>query len=479
MEFKTPGRCKRWDEFNARWKAIAPELASDEVLYGADGALGKPYTLKNKLIGNRWAIHPMEGWDGTGDGLPSEDTLRRWQRFGLSGAKLIWGGEAVAVMAEGRANPHQLYVNPSVDTRAGLAQLREALIDSHESTGAATDDIYIGLQLTHSGRFCRPTGDGPAPRIAYRHPVLDARAGVQSDDAILSDMELEGITERYVQAATHAQAAGFEFVDVKCCHGYLLHELLGAKTRPGPYGGSFENRTRFFRETVAAIRSACPGLDIGVRVSIGDLHPFSPGEDRRGEPTGWNDSLPYTYGFGVDEQDPRRVDLTESFLLLELLRGMGISLVNLTLGSPYYNPHLQRPAAYPPSDGYQPPEDPLHQVAEHLRITRQCKSAYPDLALVGTGYSYLQEWLPNVAQHELAQGHVDFVGLGRMVLSYPELPLHVLRGQPLERKKICRTFSDCTTGPRNGLRSGCYPLDAHYKVRPDYTILKEIKERMN
>lgn len=479
MDFKTPGRHKDWRSFQDHWTGVAPDLGSDETLHSLDGPLAQPYSLGERTIGNRWAIHPMEGWDGTHEGLPTLDTLRRWQRFGASGAKLIWGGEAVAVTAAGRANPHQLFVNPEVDSTRGLASLREALVEAHNEHFKQTDDLYLGLQLTHSGRFCRPTAEGPKPRVAYRHPVLDRRAGVDSDAAVLSDAELDDLTGDYVAAAKVAQEAGFGFVDVKCCHGYLLHELLGAKTRPGPYGGSLENRTRFFRNTVEAIRSACPGLDVVVRVSIGDLYPFSPGEDSTGEARGWEAHVPYSFGFGVDEQDPRRVDLRESFEFLELVQGLGIQLVNLTLGSPYYNPHLQRPAAFPPSDGYQPPSDPLLQVAEHLRITRRCKERFPALGLVGTGYSYLQEWLPNVAQHEVSRGHVDFVGLGRMVLSYNDLPRDVLRGDRLKRNLICRTFSDCTTGPRNGLRSGCYPLDAHYKKSEDAQRLKEIKERLD
>jgi NADPH2 dehydrogenase len=478
MDFKTPGRHKVWQSFQDHWTGLAPDMGSDAELLGQEGSLAQPIQVGDRVIGNRWAIHPMEGWDGTPDGLPSEDTLRRWQRFGASGAKLIWGGEAVAVSAEGRANPNQLHINPEVDIEAGLANLRQVLVAEHVEQCESADGLYVGLQLTHSGRFCRPSKAGAAPRIAYRHPVLDKRAGVTSEAALLTDTELDDLTGAYVRAAQIAQAAGYEFVDVKCCHGYLLHELLGAKTRPGPYGGSFENRTRFFRNTVEAIRSACPGLDVAVRVSIGDLFPFSPGTDRTGEPLGWEEHLPYTFGFGVNDQDPREVDLTESYQFLQVVQDLNIRLVNLTLGSPYYNPHLQRPAAYPPSDGYSPPADPLMQVAQHLRITRQCKAAFPELALVGTGYSYLQEWLPNVAQYEVAGGHVDFVGLGRMVLSYPDMPLDVDRGNKLKRNLICRTFSDCTTGPRNGLPSGCYPLDAHYKKREDAVRLKKIKEQL-
>ena len=399
MKFKTPGKHKLFDGFREHWHSIAPDIGCDEKLGAGQGALAQSYQLGERTIGNRWAIHPMEGWDATPEGLPSEDTLRRWRRFGMGGAKLIWGGEAVAVMPAARANPNQLFINPEQDSVAGLGKLRSELLGAHREAGLSTEDLYMGLQLTHSGRFSRPSAKGLQPRIAYRHPVLDARFGISSDAALLSDMELGEISAHYVQAAKASSAAGFDFVDVKCCHGYLLHELLGAKTRPGPYGGSFENRTRFFRETVAAIRAECPGLEIAVRVSIGDLFPFSPAEGRRGAPSGWEEHLPYSFGFGVDEQDPRCIDLEESFRFLALLQELKITLVNLTLGSPYYNPHMQRPASYPPSDGYLPPEDPLHQVAQHLRVMRQCKAAFPDLALVGTGYSYLQEWLPNVAQY--------------------------------------------------------------------------------
>jgi hypothetical protein len=146
--------------------------------------------------------------------------------------------------------------------------------------------------------------------------------------------------------------------------------------------------------------------------------------------------------------------------------------VNITVGSPYYCPHLQRPAYYPPSDGYLPPEDPLRGVIGHLNAVRRCKAAFPELPLVGTGYSYLQEYLPHVAQHEVGRGHVDLVGIGRMVLAYPELPADVLAGRPLDARRICRTFSDCTTGPRNGLVSGCFPLDPHYRALPEAALVR-------
>ena len=478
MRFVTPGKIKDVAAFAHRWHEIAPDLGCDLELHGSAGPLGRPFQLGDRTIGNRFCIHPMEGWDGTADGLPTERTLRRWGRFGTSGAKLIWGGEAFAVSPDGRANPHQLHLNPRADSASGLAQLLEVLKREHAATGAGLDDLYTGLQLTHSGRYARPDSDGPKPRIAYRHPVLDQRVGVDSDRAVLTDGELEAIAEAYVVVAKTAQKVGFDFVDVKCCHGYLLHELLGARARPGRYGGSFENRTLLVRRIIESIRSACPGLEIGVRVSIAEVFPHAPRpEDGVGEPLGWQQHLPYEHGFGIDRNDPRKTDLTEPLRFLGLLQDLGIRLVNLSLGSPYTCPHLQRPAAFPPSDGYLPPDDPLTQVAEHLRTTRRCKAAHPNLTLVGTGYTYLQEWLPNVAQHEVGGGHVDFVGLGRMVLSYPELPRDVLHGGSLRRGSICRTFSDCTSGPRKGMISGCFPLDPYYRQRPEAKSLRKLRGR--
>lgn len=483
MRYPPPGRHRSVEEFRTHLQGIDAAFDCDAEVEGPAGPLAQPLTVHGRTIGNRFAIHPMEGWDAEPDGAPSPLTLRRWGNFGRSGAKLLWGGEAFAVRADGRANPNQLYLNDGRDATADLRALRDEFLRGHsecdagQPAGAAggADGLYLGLQLTYSGRFCRP--EGPfAPRVAYRHPVLDAKFQVTSDDAVLTDAELEAIADRYVQAATHAQAAGFDFVDVKCCHGYLLHELLGAKQRPGAYGGSFDNRTALVRRIIEGIRAACPGLEVGVRVSIADVFPHAAAADGIGAPVGWDATLPWPHGFGINADDPRQVDLEESFRFLQMLQDLGVRLVNLTLGSPYYNPHLQRPAAYPPSDGYQPPEDPLESVLRHLRTTRACKAAFPDLVFVGTGYTYLQEWLAHVGQHEVRNGHVDFVGLGRMTLVYPDLPADVVAGRPLQRKRICRTLSDCTTAPRNGLISGCFPLDPFYKMRPEAAQLAQIKK---
>ncbi len=173
------------------------------------------------------------------------------------------------------------------------------------------------------------------------------------------------------------------------------------------------------------------------------------------------------------------MDLTEPVKFVKLCADLGIKIVNLSAGSPYYNPHIQRPAAYPPSDGYQPPNDPLIDVARQLNAVREIKAQAPaSIVIVGTGYSYLQEFLPNVAQAAVREGWTDMVGIGRMVLSYPNIFPDALDRQTLTPKLICRTFSDCTTAPRNGLPSGCYPLDKHYGTKTEAGDLKQIKARM-
>jgi 2,4-dienoyl-CoA reductase-like NADH-dependent reductase (Old Yellow Enzyme family) len=196
-----------------------------------------------------------------------------------------------------------------------------------------------------------------------------------------------------------------------------------------------------------------------------------------GIPESFQEMLPYKFGFGVNAAHPAEIDLTETFEFLSLLERLGICLVNITGGSPYYNPHIQRPALYPPSDGYSPPEDPLIGVARQMEVTRRLKEKFPGLIFVGSAYSYLQEFLPNVAQGAVRVGWVDSVGLGRMVLTYPELLWDAMEGRSFDRRRICRTFSDCTTAPRNGLPSGCYPLDNYYKESEGAALLREIKKR--
>jgi NADPH2 dehydrogenase len=476
------GTVKHVQDFQEHLKLLHLTIPCDtETTIGKNSPLRAPIHRAGIRIGNRIAVQPMEGWDGTSDGNPTESTIRRWRRFGRSGAKLIWGGEAVAVTPEGRANPSQLLIAPH--TENGLAELRSVLIEEHRLTTGSDDRLLIGLQLTHSGRFCRPNQNNRAePRIAYHHPILDARLRLSGEWCMLTDAEIEAIIKQFHAAAVVAQKLGFDFVDIKHCHGYLGHELLGAHAREGRYGGCFENRTRFLREIVQGIRADAPDLEIGVRLSAFDMVPFrhDPAQSSNsklgpGIPESFDALLPYRYGFGMNPLNPVEIDLAETIQFVSLLEDLGVHLINITAGSPYYSPHIQRPALYPPSDGYAPPEDPLVGVARQMEVTRCLKQKFPNLIFVGSAYSYLQDFLPNVAQAAVRLGWVDSVGLGRMVLTYPEMLWDATEGHALERKRICRTFSDCTTAPRNGLPSGCYPLDNYYKDSALGAQLKTIK----
>jgi NADPH2 dehydrogenase len=473
MTYRRVAQLRKAEQFRAYLTEVGADLPFDETVEtGTNAPLTQSFQYRHLSLSNRFCILPMEGWDGTPDGHPTDYTRRRWQHFGISGAKLIWGGEAVAVRHDARANPLQLVINEK--TLSDIAGLRTLLLDAHAEKFGAADDLYIGLQLTHSGRFCRPNSKSHEPRVAYRHPILDKKFHVDSDAYVLSDTEIDALIDDFAKAAVLAQKAGYDFVDVKHCHGYLGHEFLSAVDRDGEYGGSFENRTRFLRNAVAAIRAAAPGLDIGVRLSAVDLIPFRPGVDSTGTP----EPVPngkYAYAFGGDGSGIG-IDYNEPKRFLDLLLELDIQLACITVGSPYYNPHIQRPAIFPPSDGYLPPEDPLVGVARHIQVTAELKTHRPELLVVGSGYSYLQDWLPNVGQAVVRQGMADFIGLGRMVLSYPEMPADILSGTALQRKRICRTFSDCTTAPRNGIISGCYPLDDFYKNSAEAEQLAEVKK---
>ncbi len=444
-------------------------LPFDETIQsGPDAPLNQPLQIEDKTVGNRFCVLPMEGWDCLEDGRPSELTKRRWQRFALSGAKLIWGAEACAVCREGKGNPRQLMLNEH--TLADIAEMRQALTETHQKQFGESGDLFIGLQLTHSGRFAHPK-----PKIVYNHPVLDPEMGLEKDYPPLTDQQVEQIIHQFINAATLTEKAGFDFVDIKHCHGYLGHEFLSAHTRPGPFGGSFQNRTRFLTEIISGIRANTKDLKIGVRLSVFDFLPFRKNQKNVGE--SHRISIDYPFAFGADHTG-LRIDLTETIKLLDLLADMGIKLVCATAGSPYYNPHITRPAMSPPCDGYLSPEDPLVGVARLINATAELKKKRPNMIFIGSAYTYLQQWMPNVAQAVITSKMVDSIGLGRMMLAYPDIVADIINAKPLDKKRICLTNSDCTTAPRNGLVSGCYSRDPFYRARPEFKDLNRVKKAL-
>ena len=429
------------DALRARFIELELDLPCDDRALSATrgSPLAEPLALGPA---NRWVVQPMEGWDAGPDGTPTDLVRRRWLNFGRSGAGWVWGGEAVAVTGAGRANPRQLLLDDT--TASSIGDLRTALVAAAEPVlGCAP---LVGLQLTHSGRWAHGRR-----RTAFTHPALDERAGIDDPGAVLRDDEVDRVIGAFARAAHLANEEGFDFVDVKHCHGYLLHEFLAARTRTGRYGGAtLAERTHLLKAVIAAIRNSSPDVALGVRLSSFDLPPCG--------------------GFGVD-------DPSEPLELVRALPALGVTMLNVTGGSPYYVPHVQRPAAFPPSDGYAPPEDPLCGVARLLEAARDAKAAAPELTVVASGFSYLQEYVPHVAQACVRDGWFDAVGLGRMMLSYPTFPADVLAGAAVDRDRVCRTFSDCTTAPRHGMISGCFPLDPFYRDRPERAELLQIKRR--
>ena len=340
--------------------------------------LGTQAFVNGREIPNRIAVQPMEGCDGTADGKPAELTLRRYDKFARSGAGLIWE-EATAVWEEGRANPRQLWIREeNLDAfRAMNDRIREI---SMKENGFAP---LIIMQATHSGRYSKPEGV-PAPLIAYSNPLFEKDSPIPAE-RIVTDDYLHRLVERMGEAAKLAEKAGFDGVDIKSCHRYLGSELLSAYTRPGDFGGSFENRTRFLRESIAGAKAAVSSSFIVTsRLNI-------------------YDGFPYPYGFGVNEKDGLTPDMTEPQKLIGILhKELGVSLLDITIGNPYVNPHVNRPADTQP---YPLPEEPLTGVARMLDCTRQIQTAYPDLAVIGSGLSYLRQFAPEVAAGAIREGY--------------------------------------------------------------------------
>jgi NADPH2 dehydrogenase len=412
-------------------------------------------------VASRFCIQPMEGCDANPDGTPGELTLRRYRRFGSGGAKLIWG-EAAAVVPEGRANPRQLLALPS--HRESLARLVDACRSAHRGA-FVTDDVLLGLQLTHSGRYSHQR-----PLIACYDPLLDRRTIVdrstqQPLDAaypLISDDDLFRLQDAYIAAAKTVWLAGFQFVDVKQCHRYLLNELLTAHTRPGRFGGSYENRTRFAREVIERIRQEVPDLMVGTRLNVYDGVPFATGPG----PVGTPESCPSpTQVWGAHSDYPEQPDLSEPVRWVADLHALGVVMVNVTLGNPYASPHLLRPFETPPPDGYETPEHPLVGVDRHLRLAGDVQTSQPGLPCVGSGYSWLQEFLFHVGAAQVQQGRITFVGVGRGALAQPDFVKQLMDHGRLDRKRVCRTFSYCTAlmrskhHPLGQFATGCPPFD--------------------
>ena len=395
--------------------------------------LKTPLKIGSKTIANRIAYQPMEGCDGTREGVPDELTVRRYVRFAHGGPGLIWF-EATAVLREGRANPRQMFLNDrTLDAFKKFVELiRE---ESVKTTGI---NPVIICQLTHSGRYSKPSGT-PEPLVAYLNPLFEKDKPLDPS-RVVSDDYLDRVKEALIAGAGLAEKAGFDGADIKSCHRYLLSELLSAYERPGKYGGSYENRTRLLREAFAGAKAgASHDFIITSRLNV-------------------YDGFPYPYGFGVKEGAGIEPDFTEGTRLVGDLAAAGADLLDITMGNPYVNPHVNRPYLQGP---YESPEHPLQGVYRMLSGTAQVRLAAPDTKIICSGISYLGAMAPYVTAAAIEKGWFDMAGFGRQTLAYPDLALDILREGRLIPEKLCMLCSKCTSIMRQpGGTPGCVVRDS-------------------
>jgi len=403
------------------------------------------------VIPNSLAVHPMEGCDGDPQGRPGKLTLRRYERFAAGGAGLIWV-EATAVVPEGRANPRQLWLHQdNKDSFATMVKrIRETAAESQTGPTKSHRPVIV-LQLTHSGRYSNPAGTrhpiipGRCPYrdalIPQQKPTDHAKSKIPDDWPIVTDEYLVQLQQAFVTAARLAFEVGFDGVDIKSCHGYLINELLSAHRRQGRYGGSFEGRSRFLLEVIDKIHNELgPQVPITTRLGI-------------------YDGIPYPYGWAVDKNDYTKPDLTEPKKLIALLAKRGLKLINITAANPYYNPHVGRPFNQPIVGGYDEPEHPLVGVARLINLAGEVQKEFPDIAIVGTGYSWLRTLLPHVAAASKANGLVTLVGAGRMAFAYPDFARDILIHGRLDPDRVCVSCSACTQIMRDKGMTGCVVRD--------------------
>ena len=379
-------------------------------------------SISGRPVGNRFVVQPMEGYDSENDGSPSALTERRYLRYASGGSGIIWF-EAVSVTPEGRSNPHQLWINDQ--NASSFARLNDKIREIASHLGS---DPLLVIQLTHSGRYSRPDGK-PRPMVGAANPNLDATHPYQ-----LTDEDLMKIQDQFIGASFLARSSGFDVIDLKACHGYLMIDLLSARDRPSSkYGGNeCKSRFRFFLETIDRIKNEVPGIMLSTRLNISDH---------------------YRGGFGVDSYG--NPDFDEPLQLVEELGLRGIELLNISMGSPYFNPHVSRPYNTPVPGSKLPGEHPLQGVVRMIRDTAFFQKKFPGIKMVGSAYSYLRHHSPFVGAAVLMNGDASFIGYGRNSFAYPSMPGEIEYNGKADHSKFCITCSGCSRLIKNLRHGGC------------------------
>lgn len=416
-----------------------------QLPYSEDaGILLQPTLVSGKQIPNRLVVQPMEGFDGKKNGSPGELTIRRYLRYAEGGSGMIWF-EATSVSEDGRSNPHQLMLNH--DTLGEFKSLVDKTKFHAIKAFGSSHEPFLVLQLTHSGRYSRPDGVS-SEKVFNKNPWLDIK---DEGKYLYSDEDIERIKDNYIRAIALAKDAGFDAVDIKASHGYLLHEMLGAINRTDSmYGGNFENRTRLLNE----LYDHNTDIINSVRLNATDL-------------------VPYPFGFGMKKDDSVEIDLDETKKVIKNLSHRNCSLLNITAGIPRYNAHIGRPFDRPVKGSLIPYEHPIEGIVRLIKITAELQMEFPDIPFVGTAYSWLRQYSPYIGAGVIKNNMARFIGLGRNSFAYPDAPRDLMQNGKLDPEKSCISCSRCTELMSFGFNSGCVIRDKEIYGK----IYKQIKFR--
>ncbi|MEJ6950716.1 oxidoreductase [Natronospora cellulosivora (SeqCode)] len=425
-------------------KLVISELGVDCPIDDEIEVLSEEVIIGDKRIPNRLVVHPMEGADGNPDGTPGELNWRRYERYAKGGAGLIWF-EAIAVNESGRANNKQLFLND--DTLDSINEMVEMVRKTARETHGDDFKPYLVIQLTHSGRW------GENRDILFHHELSDKKAGISEDKPVMTDTELEQLEEDFLKAARLSKEAGFDAVDIKACHRYLLSENLAAHTRDGKYGGDYEGRTRLLKNSIKKIAEEVD-IDLASRINV-------------------YDAIPYPYGWGTDEEGNE--DHSEPKRLVRELKELGVKLINITAATPYIYPHINRPYDLPNNLGYESPEHPFIGVERLLRLGKVVQEEAEDCIVVGTGFTWLRQFAPYVAAAVVKRGWASMIGFGRQAFAYPDFARDIIEKGELDSRQVCVCCSKCAELKAKKKHSGCVVRDKDIYLPIYRDLLKEYK----
>lgn len=430
-------------------KERAEELRVYLPFSSSTDILKTPLKVGNVTFHNRMGIAPMEGADSLEDGSPSDYTIRRYVNEAIGGSALIWF-EAISIVPEGRSSKTQLLLTE--ENVESYKRMNEKIKEAGRKANGF--EPYLIMQANHSGRYSNPD-NRPAPMIAYRHPQLEQYRAAD-DSCIVTDDYLKSLEESFGKAALLAKKAGFDAVDIKSCHGYLLAELLSAYDRPGQYGGNYENRTRLLKNGIKAAKVwEDENFQVTCRLGI-------------------YDGYEYPWGFGVSEGSGLKPDLKEPIRLVKELYGnCGIQMMNLTMGNPYATTHVTRPFDM---GKYEPEEHPFTGIGRMIAGIGEVKKAVPEMVIFGSAPTYLRQFADLYTAGAVEEGFCDGMLFGRMAFADPDYANEIIKNGRIDPKRVCMTCGKCGDLIRAHKPTGCVIRDPK-TFMPFYKEFLEIKKK--